>query len=78
MIEVNMTDAAGVVLSTSGKYCKENILVHPTLQIKTIDVSKNGSTYITADEGKCGLSDVIVNVDVPIHDTYLNAEGVEF
>lgn len=106
---INIPHKNGLILKTSGKYCREDILVAPTNQIK--QVTENG-TY-TSDDGYSGLSDVVVNVqpeleeraieivengvteittaenyygmskisvmvNVPIHDEYINAEGVSF
>ena len=48
----------GVLLKTAGKYCPEDIIVKPNLQVKT--VTANGD--ISPDGGYCGLEKVTVSV----------------
>lgn len=45
-------------------------------QEKTVDITENGTTEITPDEGKV-LSKVNVNVDVPIPDGYIKPSGTK-
>lgn len=45
-------------------------------QEKTVDITKNGTTEITPDEGKV-LSKVTVNVDVPIPEGYIKPSGTK-
>lgn len=75
MSEHNITVDSGTSLrlKTAGKYCDRDILVTATggsggsskpEQEKTVDITENGTTEVTPDEGKV-LSKVKVNVDVP-------------
>lgn len=45
-------------------------------QEKTVDITENGTTEVTPDEGKV-LSKVNVNVDVPIPDGYIKPSGTK-
>lgn len=78
MINIDITERTGVVLKTSGKYCKEDIVVKPAVQDKTVTFNSNGLKTISPDDGYCGTGSVIVDVNVPISGKYANAEGVSF
>jgi hypothetical protein len=81
MITIKAT--GDTTLYTAGKYCEEDILVKvpegsggestPT-QEKTINITKNGTTEITPDDGYA-LSKVTANVKVPIPDDYIKPSG---
>lgn len=87
MSEHNITVDRGTSLrlKTAGKYCDRDILVTATggsggsskpEQEKTVDITENGTTEVTPDEGKV-LSKVKVNVDVPIPDGYIKPSGTK-
>lgn len=57
-MDINLTNTNGVTLKTSGKYCSEDINVIPALEKR--EVTSNGK--ITPNDGKCGISEVTVNV----------------
>ena len=57
-MDINLTNTNGVTLKTSGKYCSEDINVIPVLEER--EVTSNGK--ITPNDGKCGISEVTVNV----------------
>lgn len=57
-MDINLTNKDGVTLKTSGKYCSEDINVIPALEKR--EVTSNGK--ITPNDGKCGFSEVTVNV----------------
>lgn len=58
MINVNMTDKAGVTLATAGKYCADNVKVTPSAEILRKDEQTKSATPtetaqdITPDSGK--------------------------
>lgn len=87
MSEHNITVDSGTSLrlKTAGKYCDRDILVTATggsggsskpEQEKTVDITENGTTAVTPDEGKV-LSRVTVNVDVPIPEGYIQPSGTK-
>ena len=81
MITIKAT--GDTTIYTAGKYCEEDILVKvpegsggestPT-QEKTVNITKNGTTEITPDDGYA-LSKVTANVSVPIPDGYIMPSG---
>jgi hypothetical protein len=81
MITIKAT--GDTTIYTAGKYCEEDILVQvpegsggestPT-QEKTVNITKNGTTEITPDNGYA-LSKVTANVNVPIPDGYIKPSG---
>lgn len=87
MSEHNITVDSGTSLrlKTAGKYCDRDILVTATggsggsskpEQEKTVDITENGTTEVTPDEGKV-LSKVTVNVEVPIPEGYIKPSGTK-
>lgn len=87
MSEYNITVEGGssVKLKTAGKYCDRDIVVNALgsavgdvkpEQEKTVDISENGTTEVTPDEGKV-LSKIRINVDVPIPDDYIKPSGTK-
>lgn len=70
---INVDSGTSVKLKTAGKYCDRDIVVNAIgstggeakpEQEKIVDITENGTTEVTPDEGKV-LSKVKVNVDVP-------------
>lgn len=59
MIEKQINSQNGIQLATAGCYCEENINILPNLQIKSVTPNTKNQT-ITADDGFCGLGEVIV------------------
>lgn len=50
----------------------------PVLQSKSIDIAENGSYSLAPDAGIDGLSNVNINVDVPIPSVYVVPNGMAF
>lgn len=71
-MNIDVTKKTGIVLKTAGKYCSEDITVSPVLQ--NVTVSKNG-TY-SPDDNHAGIGELVV--DIPLHESYPNAEEVSF
>lgn len=74
--ELNVSEN-GTYTPVSGKAygpVKVNVpATEPNLQNKTVTITENGSSSVTADSGYDGLSDVQVNVVVPQMDTSATA-----
>ena len=56
--EIPLESPTGLILQTENKYCDRVIVVKPKLQSKTVAAS---SGTVRADEGYCGLLEVIIN-----------------
>lgn len=56
--EVPLENPTGVILQTENKYCDGIIVVKPKLQTKTVSPSAGS---IRADDGYCGLLEVIIS-----------------
>lgn len=55
--EIPLESPTGLILQTENKYCDRVIVVKPKLQSKTVTAS---SGTVRADEGYCGLLEVII------------------
>lgn len=62
-MRIEMKKPSGLKLKTAGKFCDEDIIVEPVLQVKEITVTEN--TTVKSDAGYVGFSKVIVNVKAP-------------
>lgn len=77
---IGLNKKNGIILKTSGKYCSEDIIVHPDLpkQSKTMTVTENGKIEIRNDDEFYALSKVDIVVNVPVYEKISNAEGKGF
>ena len=63
--ELNATENGEYTPSTDG-YSKVNVNVQPSLQSKSVEITSNGTSTITADSDYYGLESVDINVNINI------------
>ena len=63
---VQMENINGVELTTADKQCERDLLILPSLQNKETITQED--VTITPDNGYCGLGEVIVHVQHPVHE----------
>ncbi len=68
--ELNVTENGEYTPSTNG-YSKVSVNVQPPLQSKSVEITENGTSTITADSDFYGLEsvDINVNIDIPTFQT---------